>query len=129
MAFVMVRSRCEKGTGAFYAQHPAGGSRKRLPSLFRTGSHLQGKGSGKVGMAFLVFHWVFRLVEEPGRPCPVWAKALAVALSLRPIIGDLSHGNINIFILFLVVGALLAFRKRHDLGCGLLLGLAIACKV
>jgi hypothetical protein len=83
----------------------------------------------KVGMAFLVYHWVFRLVQDEGRPFPVWARVLAVALTLRPIAGDLTHGNVNIFILFIVVGALVAFRAGRDATSGLVLGLAIACKV
>lgn len=83
----------------------------------------------KVLMAFAAFYWAFRLVETPGQALPIWAKGLAVALSLRPILGDLAHGNINIFILFLVMAALYAFRRGRDATCGLLLGLAIACKV
>ena len=54
---------------------------------------------------------------------------LTVLLSLRPIIGDLHHGNVNLFILFLVVAALAAFRRRRHWLSGLLLGLAVACKV
>ena len=83
----------------------------------------------KVGLTLLAFHWVFRLVETPGRPFPLWARIVTVLLSLRPIIGDLHHGNVNLFILFLVVAALAAFRSRRDLLSGLLLGLAVACKV
>lgn len=83
----------------------------------------------KVGMALLSILWVFRLVESPDRPFPAWAKALTVVLSLKPIVGDLSHGNVNLFILFLVVAALTAFRHRRDVGAGLLLALAITCKV
>jgi hypothetical protein len=83
----------------------------------------------KVAMTFLVFYWVFRLVEDLGRPLPVWAKAVAMLLSLRPIMGDLTHGNVNIFIMFLVVGALYAYRHRRDLTAGMVLALAIACKV
>ena len=56
-------------------------------------------------------------------------QGAAVLLSLRPIMGDLSHGNINIFILFLVVLALFAYHQRREFLAGLLLGLAIACKV
>src|SRR5439155_8047512 len=55
----------------------------------------------KAGMTLLVLCWVLRLVEGRGRPFPFWGKALAVGLSLRPIMGDLYHGNINVFILFL----------------------------
>jgi hypothetical protein len=83
----------------------------------------------KVGMALLAIHWAFSLVERPERPLPAWGKALAVLLSLRPVIGDLTHGNVNLFILFLVLGALYAFRRRRDFTAGVALALAIACKV
>src|SRR6266480_4996812 len=83
----------------------------------------------KVVMALAAIWLAFRLVETPGRPWPVWAKALAVLLSLRPIEGDLSHGNVNLFILLVCVAALACFRKRRDFSAGGLLALAIACKV
>jgi hypothetical protein len=83
----------------------------------------------KVILAIISMLWVFRLVETPEKPFPAWAKALTVALSIRPIIGDLSHGNVNIFILFLVVAALYAFSRRRDYLSGIALALAIACKV
>jgi alpha-1,2-mannosyltransferase len=83
----------------------------------------------KVGMALLCILWGFRLVETTDQPFPFWAKVLAVALSIRPIIGDLSHGNINIFILFLVMGSLYSFSRGRDLQAGIILALAIACKV
>jgi hypothetical protein len=83
----------------------------------------------KAAMAVVAIGWVFRLVEEPGRPFPAWGQTLAVLLSLRPILGDLEHGNVNLFILFVVVAALTALRARRDLTAGLLLGLAISCKV
>lgn len=83
----------------------------------------------KAGMTLLTLRWVFRLVERHEQPFPPWAKVLATLLSLRPIIGDLSHGNVNLFILFLVVGALYAFHRGHDLTAGLVLALAACCKV
>jgi hypothetical protein len=83
----------------------------------------------KVGLTLLALRWVFQLVETAKRPFPLWARALTVLLSIGPIIGDLQHGNVNLFILFLVVAALTAFRTRRDLLSGLLLGLAVACKV
>jgi hypothetical protein len=83
----------------------------------------------KLGMAVFCLGAVFRLVESADRPFPPWAKALTVVLSIRPILGDLSHGNVNIFILFLVVGSLIAFSRGRDLIAGTLLALAIACKV
>jgi hypothetical protein len=83
----------------------------------------------KATMAVLAIIWTFRLVETRDQPFPVWAQGLTVALAVRPILGDLTHGNVNLFILFLVVAGLLAFRHRRDALCGLLLALAIACKL
>ncbi|HKB01055.1 MAG TPA: glycosyltransferase family 87 protein [Gemmataceae bacterium] len=83
----------------------------------------------KVGMTLVCFVWAFRLVESADRSFPAWAKALAVILSIRPIIGDLMHGNINLFILFLVMASLYAFSRGRDFVSGLLLALAITCKV
>jgi hypothetical protein len=83
----------------------------------------------KAGMALASLYWVFRLVEGNGPPFPPWAKALVVLLSLRPIMGDLVHGNVNLFILFLVAAGLYAFHKGRQAGGGLLIALAIACKV
>jgi hypothetical protein len=83
----------------------------------------------KVGFTLLALFWIFRLVEDLDRPFPPWACAVVGMLSLKPIVDDLNHGNVNLFILFLVVGALTAYRKRRDLLAGAVLGLAIACKV
>jgi hypothetical protein len=83
----------------------------------------------KVALTLLAFRWVFQFVEETGRPFPPWAKCMTVLLALRPIMSDLQHGNVNLFILFLVVAALTAYHRRLDLLAGVVLGLAIACKV
>lgn len=83
----------------------------------------------KVAMTVWAIHWLFRLLDQPDRPFPVWGKMLAVVLSLRPIQGDLTHGNVNLFILFLVIASLVAFTLRRDWLAGLALALAIACKI
>jgi hypothetical protein len=83
----------------------------------------------KVGMTLVALFWLFRLVQGSGVTFPPWAKALVVLLSLRPIIGDLIHGNVNLFILFLVMEGLYAFHKGRPARGGLFLALAIACKV
>jgi alpha-1,2-mannosyltransferase len=108
----------------------------------------------KVLLAVLAAMWVFRLTEtdketrrqgdketEPlsSSPCLLvslspclnkdLARAVAIVLCLPPLLGDLSHNNVNIFILFLVAGCLEAFRRRLDTLTGLTLALAIACKV
>jgi len=83
----------------------------------------------KVGMVLLAFYWVFHLVEAGGPSFPPWAKALTVLLSLRPIMGDLYHNNVNIFILFLLTGSLFAHCRGRRVTGGVVLALAIACKV
>jgi hypothetical protein len=83
----------------------------------------------KICLAALAFAGIFRLIEAGGIPFPAWARGLAILLSLGPIVGDLTHGNINILILFLVIASLYAFHRGYDLTCGLLLALAICCKV
>jgi alpha-1,2-mannosyltransferase len=83
----------------------------------------------KAGMTLAALFWFFRIVETPQRPFPVWGKALALGLSVRPIIGDLTHANVNLVILFLVAGALYAYCRRRDVLAGVVLALAIACKV
>jgi alpha-1,2-mannosyltransferase len=94
----------------------------------------------KAALTVLGVFWLFRWVGNC-RPSsldqsasipqvfPFWGMALAVLLSLRPILGDLDHGNVNLFILFLVLAFLTAFHYRRDVLAGLILGLAIACKV
>jgi hypothetical protein len=41
----------------------------------------------------------------------------------------LTHGNVNLFIMFLVVSSLVVFRRKWDLTAGVLIALAAACKV
>src|SRR5262249_37035475 len=69
----------------------------------------------KVVMALLCLVWLCRLVRTDGVPMPPRAVALAVLLALKPIVDDLNHGNVNLFIAFLVVAALTAYRRRRDL--------------
>ena len=82
----------------------------------------------EVVFAGLSLFWVIRLVEEGGAPMPARIWALVVLCSLKPIADELAHGNVNLFILFLVVAALTAHRRGWDLRAGVLLALAIACK-
>jgi alpha-1,2-mannosyltransferase len=79
----------------------------------------------KVGMAGLIFLWAFRLCG----PMPDWAKFAAIGFSLHPILGDLSHGNVNIYIAFLGMAALELYRRGWDFTSGIVLALAIACKI
>jgi len=83
----------------------------------------------KAAMAVASICLVFRMLESPERPFPFWGKAAATLLSLRPIQGDLSHGNVNLFILFTLVVALYLFTRGKDVRAGIMLALAVACKI
>jgi alpha-1,2-mannosyltransferase len=82
--------------------------------------------AAKVAMAVWLLGWAVRAV---GADPPGWAIGAAVLLAMHPILGDLSHGNVNLFIAFLVIGALALFTARRDFAAGVVLALAIACKV
>ena len=83
----------------------------------------------RVGMAVGAVLLFFRIIETKEAPFPTWAKNLTILLSLRPVIGDLTHGNVNLFILFLVASGLYAFHRGRDYLGGISIALAIACKV
>jgi hypothetical protein len=84
----------------------------------------------KALMAVLAAIWTFRLLKSDGEQSPSdFAKAAAILIALPAIMGDLSHNNVNIFILFLVSASLELFRRGRDSAAGLVLGLSIACKV
>src|SRR5271166_3453739 len=83
----------------------------------------------KVILTSVAFVMCLKFVRPQGLPFPPFFQSAVLLLSLRPILGDLHHGNINLLILFLIVGMFQAWREGHDLVAGLLLGLAISYKV
>ncbi len=72
---------------------------------------------------------VILMLDRPEHPFPFWGKLLAIALTLRPIEGDLVHGNVNLFILLTVVLGIYAFSRGWDWMAGLSISLGIACKI
>lgn len=85
----------------------------------------------KAILALAAILGVLRLLDAnpPLAPMPLVGKVLAIALCLRPMAGDLVHGNVNLLILFLIVATLLALLHGRDGLAGLFLGLGIACKL
>lgn len=77
----------------------------------------------------LVLAWMLRVGDELAGGLPTWAAAAGLALAARPVMGDLLHGNVNLWILFLAVAAVVCYRAQRDVAAGLLLSLAIACKL
>jgi alpha-1,2-mannosyltransferase len=83
----------------------------------------------KVALTTATLVMLFKVVHPPGTIFPRLFRSLVLLLSLRPILGDLHHGNNNLVILFLVVATYYAWRRGYDITAGLLLGLATSYKV
>ncbi|MFM1802976.1 MAG: hypothetical protein RJA81_2328 [Planctomycetota bacterium] len=83
----------------------------------------------KVAMALASGRMVLRMAREKNWPVSYWCLFAIALMSLRPILSDLQHGNINILIMFLVVLALDAWTRGRDWLGGAALGMAITCKV
>jgi alpha-1,2-mannosyltransferase len=84
----------------------------------------------KVAMTTAVLLMCFEIVKPTGRSSfPPMLRSLILLLALRPILGDLHHGNNNLLILFLVMSMYYAWRKGWDVAAGLLLALATSYKV
>ncbi len=60
---------------------------------------------------------------------PLGVLLLAAVFSARPIIGDITHGNINIFVFLEVALAWYLFVNRYDWMAGVVIGLAVCTKV
>jgi alpha-1,2-mannosyltransferase len=84
----------------------------------------------KVAMTLIALHWLLLQQWQAWkvRP-PNYVAVLALLASATPIIADLMHGNINLWILFLVVAAWRAFGTGRLWLAGFILSLAVACKV
>ena len=76
----------------------------------------------KVVLTTAALVMLFQIVRPPGRLYPPMFRSLVLLLSLRPILGDLHHGNNNLLILFLVVAMFYAWRRGYDIVAGLLAG-------
>lgn len=83
----------------------------------------------KVGLAILSGRMIARMARERNWPISWWCYFAVALMSLRPLLSDLHHGNVNILILFMVVLALDAWSQGKDWLGGAALGLAITCKV
>jgi alpha-1,2-mannosyltransferase len=81
----------------------------------------------KAALALLAIRWCLGLMAPP--PLSLPGQIVGVAIALPALIGDLTHNNVNIFILFLLTGSLECLRRRWDMASGALLSLAIACKL
>ena len=70
-----------------------------------------------------------RLAGHGERRVADWVVALGVLWAIALIIGDVRHGNTNVFVLWAVVYHLWLYRRGRDLAAGVPLALAICLKM
>ncbi len=72
------------------------------------------------------------IVRASGRErwnTPLGVLVMAAVFSARPVIGDITHGNINIFVFLQIALGWYLFVRGRDFWSGVVLGLAAATKV
>jgi alpha-1,2-mannosyltransferase len=60
---------------------------------------------------------------------PIGVILMTAVFALRPVISDIQHGNINLFVLVWLALAWVSYVHNRDILCGLLIALAVATKV
>jgi len=70
-----------------------------------------------------------RIAGDGGRRIADWVVMLALLWSLLLIVGDIQHGNTNVFVLGAIVLHLWLYRRGRDLAAGASLALAICLKM
>ncbi len=73
--------------------------------------------------------WLARSLGGPRRTAPVGVLVMAGLFGLRPIVSDLQHGNLNIFMMIWLALAWGMYVRRKDFRAGLFVALAIVTKI
>jgi alpha-1,2-mannosyltransferase len=83
----------------------------------------------KVALAWWIVTRAFRLVGQSGVPlAPVFALGV-IAISFRPLLSDITHGNLNILVGATVASAAWSWHRGHAIAAGFWLGLGTVLKV
>lgn len=72
---------------------------------------------------------VVRSLERPGFQLPLGVLLMAAAFSLRPIVSDFTHGNLNIFMMAWLAIAWGLYTRKKDFAAGFFVALAVATKL
>jgi hypothetical protein len=76
-----------------------------------------------------MFWLLLTAIRQHQFAAPLGVIAMAIIFSLRPIIGDLQHANVNIFVAVWCGLTLAFYLKRRDIAAGVCLSLAIVTKI
>lgn len=83
----------------------------------------------KVGGFLAVMGFLLYALRRRGMSVPTGVLLMAAAFGLRPVIADIQHGNVNLFMLIWITGCWAAYLLKRDALAGVLLGLAIVTKI
>jgi len=83
----------------------------------------------KVGGFFYAMRFLIRTLGREGFEVPLGVIVAAGLFSIRPIVSDLQHGNLNIFMMIYITLALALYIRRRDFWAGIFVALAIVTKV
>jgi alpha-1,2-mannosyltransferase len=83
----------------------------------------------KVAGFTLAMAWLIREFGRGGFTVPLGVMLIAAVFSLRPIISDIQHGNLNIFMMVWLALAWALYMRGHDFWAGLFVALAIVTKL
>ena len=70
-----------------------------------------------------------RIANHGGKKMPDWVLGLALLWGILPVVGDIQHGNTNVFVLGAIAGHLWLYRRGRDLEAGGALALAVCLKM
>ena len=86
--------------------------------------------SAAKALVLLAAFWAaVRLANHGGLRVPDWVVFLALAYAVMPIVGDIRHGNTNVFVLGAIVLHLWLYRRGRDIAAGTGLALAVCLKM
>ncbi len=83
----------------------------------------------KLGGLSLATWLLLREMRRQGTAVPVGVLLMTIAFSIRPIVSDIQHGNLNIFMMIWLALAWTCYLRGNDAWAGLLLALAIVTKI
>ncbi len=83
----------------------------------------------KVAATVAALAFLVRAYRRPTDVLPLGVIVMALVFSFRPIMSDLKHGNLNLFVLAAVAVCWALYVRGRDVPAGLFLALAITIKV
>jgi len=83
----------------------------------------------KVGGLVLAIGYLLRSLHRDGHAVPVGVLVMAAAFGIRPVISDIQHGNLNLFVVIYIALAWGLYLRGRHVAAGVVVALAIVAKI